>query len=193
MDRAHNSERNWKCEKCGKGFKTKKDLMTHEETHTTQRAFLCKKGCGRGYKTRKNCNAHEKRCDGRGGVLVQRFLDAGEERPFGCRKGCGRKYKTRRTLRGHEKGCRGVSFVGGGEIGGEGGGKEKQGDGVEGEGEGGMAVLGAALQASMEAVLGGIGGAGQQGVVQLQGDGVVLMVPEAVVTETVVTKLEEFG
>lgn len=190
MDRAHKTERNHKCPQCGKGFKTKKDLMTHEETHTTERAFSCKKGCGRSYKTRKNCNAHEKRCDGRGGVLIQRFLDAGEDRPFTCRKGCGRAYKTRRTLRGHEKNCTGLSFVGeGGGIGGE----ERilveeiQVQEPHGLSMTTMTVLGAALQASMEAVM--EGSVLQAGVV-IEGE---ITVPEAVVTETVISKPGDFG
>lgn len=135
--------------------------------------------------------------------MIQRFLDAGDERPFSCRKGCGRAYKTRRTLRGHEKTCQGTSFVG--DVGGGGGvgGVVLGGGGDSGSVGGGvvvtpMTVLGAALQASMD-VSGGEGGSGIQHGEQivLVGEGgrlstatvtIVETVPIAVATETVVTR-----
>lgn len=56
----HSGERPHKCEQCPKSFVQKTDLKRHETTHSDKKSFSCYvPGCGKKFKTKKNLSSHE--------------------------------------------------------------------------------------------------------------------------------------
>lgn len=56
----HSGERPHKCEQCQKTFVQKTDLKRHETTHSENKSFSCNvDGCGKKFKTKKNLSSHE--------------------------------------------------------------------------------------------------------------------------------------
>ncbi|XP_073333291.1 uncharacterized protein [Pagrus major] len=79
---AHNSEKPFKCDTCGKDFKLKSDLNAHLKVHTGEKPYLCNT-CGKRFRIRKS-------------LILHMSVHTGEK-PFPS-KTCGEDFKTSSNL-----------------------------------------------------------------------------------------------
>merc|ERR1719458_1829566 len=83
------SEKQFHCEHCGKGFGNQRSLNDHMNIHLDIRPYACREGCGLSYNDSANRDQHERRVHGvRGGwqrprKKVKRHLEAEESESDG--------------------------------------------------------------------------------------------------------------
>ncbi|XP_060678074.1 zinc finger protein 239-like, partial [Hemiscyllium ocellatum] len=84
---ASDMEKPWKCDNCGKGFRTPSDLEIHQRVHMGERPFSCPK-CGKGFTQVSALLRHQRIHTG--------------ERPFSCPE-CGKAFSNSSTLQTHRR------------------------------------------------------------------------------------------
>ena len=84
----HSDERPFKCDKCLKAFKSKRNLQNHQRSHSDERPFQCDK-CPKKLKSKGALQSHDKRSHS-------------DERPFQCDK-CSKAYTVKWDLQSHDR------------------------------------------------------------------------------------------
>ena len=83
----HSKETPHKCATCGKGFKLKHNLTTHQRVHTGERAHTCLT-CNKSFSQKGHLSSH--------------MLTHSEEVPHQCST-CGRRFKRKNSLKRHRR------------------------------------------------------------------------------------------
>ncbi|XP_052512825.1 zinc finger protein 813-like [Budorcas taxicolor] len=107
-------EKPYKCDECGKAFRVKSVLLSHQTVHTGDKPYKCEE-CGKAFTHSSNLRRHQKihagqkfKCDTCDKVFSRNENLAGHQRvhtgekPYKCDE-CGKVFSHRSTLRRHQR------------------------------------------------------------------------------------------